>query len=331
MYTPIETILHKINQSGRNRRLNILSFPTHEGYQTMLGALPHNFYLLQGPDIKTWDFHTKPLPANHYLLHKPFPPISVGIEIDILFSQDRFGSLQRMIDIHNQLKIPILSLDHALPHISWNKKQMEDMKNLRVHKHVYVANKGKEMWGGKSEDKVIYYGLDSSIWNNWNGQEKNGISIVNQFATRDVFCGWNLWQEVAKQVSIKLVGENPGLSTSAQSTEHLISMMQNARFFLNTSQYSTFPMTVAEAMAIGCPVISTSKFEVPLVIEHGKNGFLADSPEEIIKYCKLLLEDFDLAQKIGNAGRETAVQKFAVSNFIEQWNNVLWEVVEENR
>ncbi len=326
MLSPIVTKINKVNNTSK-KRLNILCQPTHEGLQSLLGYLPHNFYMIAGDGVKKWDFHTRPLPPNHYLLTAPnyIPP---DLDIDILFSQDRFGCLQRFLDLSNKTGVPVVHIDHALPHPQWSKRQIEESKGMRAHSHVYVAQKSKETWGGRPEDPVIYYGLDDKKFDGWTGSKMEGISVVNLFAQRDVFCGWNLWQGVAKQVPIKLVGENPGLSESAKSVEHLIQMLGEARFFYNSSQYSTFPLTVAEAMMVGTPVISTAKQELPNIIEHGVNGFLADTEQEAVKYAHLLLSDLELAKRISKAGRQTAMEKFGMDTFLSKWNDVFYKAYE---
>ena len=85
MITPIESILHKINNPSNERRLNILTTATHEGYQSLLNYLPHNFYMLQGPGFKTWDYYTKPVPSNHYIINAPFPDFFPSdVEFDLV-------------------------------------------------------------------------------------------------------------------------------------------------------------------------------------------------------------------------------------------------------
>lgn len=332
MITPIESVLHKINNPGKVRPLNILTSATHEGYQTLLGYLPHKFYMLQGPGFKTWDYVTKPVPDNHYIINQPFPEFfPKDVEFDLILSQDRFGGLQRFLEIGKRLNIPVLHIDHALVPTNWNVETCKQIKSIRANKHLFVAQTSKDNWEGKLEDQVIYYGLDNQLFNGWTGGKLHGISVVNHFPQRDVFCGWNIWKQVSQTISMKLVGENPGLSESAKSTEHLVSMLAESRFFLNTSQHSTFPMTVAEALMVGVPVISTSKRELPLFIEHGINGFLADSPEDMIKYANLLLQDYDLAKKISAAARERALDQFSQAKFLKAWDTAIRECYEGGR
>lgn len=324
MIYEINNVLKNTNQNKKNKRLKILTYPTHESYQTMMENIPHDFYMITGNGIKGWDYHTKPIPKNHYLLSQPFPNLPANIEFDLILSQDRFGGLQRSLEISSRFGIPVIHIDHALPPPNAFPKQIEKMKTLTPHQRVFIAESSKEHWGGDVNDPVIRYGLDTNTWSGWHGSNEYGLSIVNYFAQRDVFCGWTEWQEVAKSVPMKLIGENPGLSTSAPSTEALIDAIRSSKFYLNTAKWSTLPMSMVEAMMIGCPVITTSYLEAGRIIKHGENGFIADSPKEMIKYAKILLNDYDVAKQIGENGRKSAMEIFKLDKFIEQWSNVLY-------
>lgn len=64
MLSQIENILRKATRKD-NEPLNIISFPTHEPYQTALDKTGHMFYLWQSNDTKPWNTPCGPLPPNH--------------------------------------------------------------------------------------------------------------------------------------------------------------------------------------------------------------------------------------------------------------------------
>ncbi len=80
-----------------------------------------------------------------------------------------------------------------------------------------------------------------------------------------------------------------------------------------------FGLTLAEAMARGVPCVSFNKGAMPEIIEHGKNGFIAEeeTPECLAEYIKkaysLWRENESEYMKMCAAARETAV-KFSVEN-----------------
>ena len=324
MLNVMTTALRSVNKT--RGPLNIMIQPTHEGYTDMLAQTGHNFYMLSGNGIKQWDHHTRPLPSNCFLFEKPeFLPNDVNI--DLLLSQERFGNLQRFIEFRNRTGIPVVHIDHALPHPTWTKRQIKESQALRADRHVFITNASKQAWAGQPEDVVIRYGINLNVFKGWTGSGKHGLSIVNHFAQRDVFCGWELWKRMGQRVPLKLVGENKDISESIKDVRLLAKVIGEARFFLNTSTYSTLPLTIPEAMGVGCPIVSTANQEIPNIITHGVDGFISNNENELIGYCNLLLNDYNLAKKMSDAARQSCDRIFNMQAFIDNWNEVFYSAV----
>lgn len=66
-------------------------------------------------------------------------------------------------------------------------------------------------------------------------------------------------------------------------------------------------------MACGVATIMSDVGVNSDIIEHGKNGFLAQTEQQWIDYLSLLIENSDLRHKIGQAGRETVVKNYSVN------------------
>jgi glycosyltransferase involved in cell wall biosynthesis len=49
------------------------------------------------------------------------------------------------------------------------------------------------------------------------------------------------------------------------------------------------------------------------IIENEKNGYLADDAETWFKYLCLLIDSFELRQKIGESARKTIEEKYSVN------------------
>ncbi len=64
-------------------------------------------------------------------------------------------------------------------------------------------------------------------------------------------------------------------------------------------------------MALEKPAVMSSVGVNNEIISHGKNGFLADRPEEWEHVLSQLIEDADLRKKIGEAGRKTVEERFS--------------------
>jgi glycosyltransferase involved in cell wall biosynthesis len=85
-----------------------------------------------------------------------------------------------------------------------------------------------------------------------------------------------------------------------------------------TSDSEGFPNSVAEALAVGTPVIATAVGGVPDVIEHGVTGLLVGrgDVDALAAALSCLLRDTTARTALGERGRELARQRFHVSDAI---------------
>ncbi len=316
-----------IRQATRkpNDKLNILCMPTHERYQVGLAGTGHNFYLWRGPGIKDWDITYAPVPSNCYLLNPNLGnnQIPVDLDLDLILSQNKAGQLPVAQQLSKQLHLPIISLEHCLPSPDMEKR-LPQIKSMRGHINVFISEYSRERWGWTAEEaEVIHHGIDTNVFCYTNEARKTQVlSVVNDFANRNWCCGWDLWRQVTAGLPTKLLGKNPGLSEPAKSVEDLADNYRTSKVFLNTSLISPVPTSLMEAMACGCACVSTNNCMIPYVISNGVNGFLCDTPEEMREKLELLLEDTALAVKLGQAARQTIVERFPMSKFIESWNSL---------
>lgn len=64
-------------------------------------------------------------------------------------------------------------------------------------------------------------------------------------------------------------------------------------------------------MAVGLPVVARPVGSNTELIEHGVNGFLAETQDEWYELLRLLIDDAALRQRMGAAARATVVERFA--------------------
>jgi glycosyltransferase involved in cell wall biosynthesis len=68
-----------------------------------------------------------------------------------------------------------------------------------------------------------------------------------------------------------------------------------------------------QCMALKMPVIMSPVGVNTEIIENEKNGYLADDAETWFKYLCLLIDSFELRQKIGESARKTIEEKYSVN------------------
>jgi len=94
--------------------------------------------------------------------------------------------------------------------------------------------------------------------------------------------------------------------------EKLLSLMALARCTVVPSYIDNIPNVILESLACGTPVVGSRIGGIPEAVKHGWNGFLAqpgDANQLAIGISKLL-NDFDLAKKMGQRGIEIVKAKY---------------------
>jgi glycosyltransferase involved in cell wall biosynthesis len=308
---------------GRPDKFNILTFPTHERYETQLCKTNHNFYSFTGDGIKNWNENYAPIPDNYHSL--PRNSIYQGIRYDFLLVQSKFGQFQAAQAINERIGVPMIILEHTLPITQLNPEHVEASRGWVGDINVFISEFSRDEWAliGSPQTEVIHHSVDTSLFKPSDiEQSPHVLTVANDFVNRDYCLNYLGWQRITEGIQTKLVGDTEGLSESAASTEELVNEYNKAQIFLNTSTLSPIPTSLLEAMSCGCAVVTTATCMIPEVIKHGENGMMSNDEEELRGYIKQLLEDEDLRNKLGAAARETILSNFSEDEFKNNWNRI---------
>lgn len=331
--TPVTSILRAATRK-EGEPLNILTFPTHERYESNLAQTGHNFYAFSDGNIKSWNTTYAPVPDNYMLLDRRLgkDQLPLYVDFDLVLSQNKFGQFQVAYPLSKQLHLPLVSLEHTLPMPAWSPQTRHQLCNMRGDINVFISNYSIDQWAFEpSPDvRVIKHCVDMEVFKppysiEYNERQNHILSVVNDWVGRDWCCGFYSWQRVTNGLPVFPVGDTAGLSRPASSTEELVDIYQKSRIFINTSTISPVPTALLEAMACGCAVVSTATCMIPEVIEHGVNGFMTNDENEMRNYLEMLLNDNELATRLGCAASETIKEKFSKERFVTEWNDVFYE------
>ena len=325
--SPISSITRAATRDP-NGPLNILTFPTHERYETLLARTGHNFYSYHAPGIKHWNTDYAEIPDNYMLLDESLEgrQVPLSLDLDLVLSQNKFGQFQIAHQIADTLHLPMVSLEHTLPIPFWDQKMRSSLRNMRADANVFISEYSIEGWNWDSQPDtlIIKHGVDSEAFKPEKGLKKEShiLSVVNDWINRDWCCGFTIWQEVTKGLPVSVLGDTPGLSKPASSFDELVRAYQSSRIFLNTSTISPVPTSLLEAMACGCAVVSTATCMIPEIIENGVNGFISNDEEELKEMLVELLNNEELAKEVGEQARKTILEDFSEDRFVNEWNKV---------
>ncbi len=111
--------------------------------------------------------------------------------------------------------------------------------------------------------------------------------------------------------------------------------MKSVRFFVQHSRTAEngdkegTPVAIIEAQSAGLPVVSTNHSGIPDIVVHNETGFLVEEGDAtgMAKYMIMLLDDIELARKIGEAGRKRISEHFTMQHHIRTIDQALASVV----
>ena len=84
-------------------------------------------------------------------------------------------------------------------------------------------------------------------------------------------------------------------------------------------------------MACGLPVVASPVGVNTKIVEHGVNGFLAETPEEWANALKTLIDDPELRQKMGQAGRKRVEERYSLQVYGPRVASLLREIAERGK
>lgn len=322
-------VLRRIRLSNRKpEKFNILTFPTHERYQTQLAKTGHNFYSFTMDGQKEWNLDQTPYPENYFSL--PKNDYCGFLDYDFILVQSKFWQFQVAHQINQQLNLPIICLEHTWPLNGVHpEEQINKLRNMVGNVNIFISETSAKAWNIPVDSKVINHGVDISTFKPIEIEKSNHIlSVANDFIDRNFCLNFDGWERVTKNLPIKLIGKNPGLSEPASSVEELVKEYNSCSVFFNSSTMSPIPMSLLEAMSCGCAVVSTATCMIPEIIQDGVNGFISNDEKELREKLEYVLHNPEVRASIGNNARETIINNFSEEKFVENWNKLFNEAYE---
>jgi len=121
-------------------------------------------------------------------------------------------------------------------------------------------------------------------------------------------------ERIATELGIQDSVEFLGLRTD------IVNLLQRSWGFVLPSRWEGMPNALLEAMACGLPCIATHVSGCEDVIADDLNGLLIEPEQstEMARALKRIIEDTDLAQRLGREGRAKVVRDYQLSNVVEQ-------------
>jgi glycosyltransferase involved in cell wall biosynthesis len=226
-----------------------------------------------------------------------------------------------------QRRLPRLFLEHDPPQQSpTNTHHVVNDPEIRI---VHVTHFNALMWdNGESPVSVIDHGIHIKPVN-YDGSLPRGIVVINNIHERGRRLGLDVFLEVRKHVPLDLIGMNTENVGGLGEILHpaLPAFIKQYRFFFNPIRYTSLGLAVLEAMMTGIPVVGLATTEMVTVVRDGESGCLHTNISYLIERMKELLNDREMAARLGEAGRRVAIERFNIQRFVHDWEKLVGEHV----
>ncbi|MEE2678990.1 MAG: glycosyltransferase family 4 protein [Myxococcota bacterium] len=105
-----------------------------------------------------------------------------------------------------------------------------------------------------------------------------------------------------------------------------------ARVAVIPSAYEGLPYALLEALRAGTPVVATRVSGHPEAIDDGENGFLVpvDDPDALAARCIEILQDPELARRLGAAGRARIAERFDLNRQVDAYLEIYRTLAGDN-
>lgn len=136
--------------------------------------------------------------------------------------------------------------------------------------------------------------------------------------------GWAIYRDV-EDAARDLIDTGDVILITAEDPLLVNALQRASDVILQKSLREGFGLTVTEGLWKGRPVIASRVGGIPLQIEDGETGFLLDptDTEGFAWRVRQILENPDLGERLGRAGKEYVRQNFLVTRLLSDYLNML--------
>lgn len=328
----------------KGKKLRVFGVPWHVGHQFELIQMPFfgSYDLIINP-YRTWGESSRPIPdkvkwVTHYEKGK-YDLAILHVDQQSIYNPevgDRIHKGKLYLELREAIgdDVPIVTINHMTPfHDKYESPFVVDFIKKMTEGTMMVSNsyQAQKQWGW---GEVITHGFHTEDWLDL-PKEPRCITVLSPAgmdkAYRRIFLTTVKRMLNEMGVPFTWVGVDRKMDNFDEYRQFI---GRSLVFFMPTWQ-SPRPRSRAEAMLSGACVVTTPYHDADTFIKHGENGFLTsrvtmndprvmDNPEVTAQLIKsLVIDNPDLALKIGQAGKKTAQELFNFDQYTKQWEDLL--------
>ena len=303
-------------------------YPIHEscGYERPI----INFKHWDIDDYNCWEEQTG---VNHF--EKLFNLKKEFVDrFDVIFINGSSHYLQKIWEKINHKTVIFRTIGQSNSSSEASLRNYKKNGNLKI-----VRYSPNEQWipNYAGEDALIRFGKRKSEWDGWVGCVKSPITVSQYMMGRGEICSYKIFKEIHEKIPSILYGQTNELAPMWNGFKlkwyELNEVYQKHRAYISLgTKPASYTLNFIEAWMTGIPVVVAGVaigadatmprvYEVPDLIEHGENGFCANTTDEFVSIISNLLENDNLSVSISKKGRNSAIKYFDEDLISGQWKD----------
>jgi glycosyltransferase involved in cell wall biosynthesis len=259
-------------------------------------------------------------------------------EIDVVVLQrpEEIDLVERWTGRRPGVDLPAVWLEHNTPRgdAPATRHPVAERDDIPV---VHVTHFNALMWDcGRAPVRVVEHGvLDPG--HRYTGELDRAAVVVNEPVRRNRVTGTDLLAGFADTIGLDVFGigterlpeavDHPDVRVVGDLPQHRMhAELASRRVYLHPIRWTSLGLALIESMMLGLPVVGLATAEAAVSVPSDA-GVVATDLSVLHDALRTYRADPDLARAHGTRAREIATRRFAVSRFLDDWDDVLAETV----
>jgi glycosyltransferase involved in cell wall biosynthesis len=309
--------------------MNVLLWHVHGSWTTALVQGAHAYLLPvlpdRGPDglgrARTWDWPEAAVELS------PRQLADAEVDVVILQRPHEIELVERWLGRRPGRDLPAVYVEHNAPQgrIEEMRHPVADRDDLLL---VHVTHFNDLFWdAGSTRTVVIQHGIVDPGYR-YTGELAEAAVAINEPGRRGRVTGTDLLPRLNGVVPLRLfgigAGELGGIENLPQAELH--AEMARRRAYLHPIRWTSLGLSLLEAMHLGMPVVALATTEAVEAVPP-EAGLISTRVDVLSRGLRELITEPGLARERGRAARRTALDRYGLDRFLDDWDELLGRVV----
>jgi hypothetical protein len=229
--------------------------------------------------------------------------------------------------------VPVVWLEHNAP-----QGRVADMRHTAADRRdvtvVHVTHTNELFWDcGTTPTRVIEHGIPDP-GDQYSGELPHAAVVVNEPERRGRVVGADLLPRFAEHTPIDMFGmatatlaDRLGFGGEQDLDQpSLHQAMARRRVYLHPFRWTSLGLSLLEAMSLGMPIVALATTEVPESVPSSA-GVVTNRLDDACAALRHFINEPEAARRAGQEARRSALERFGLKRFLDDWDVLLSEVV----